>query len=463
VSAPEARAGATVAAAPAAAAGPVPFAEAVRVWVRVALQSFGGPAGQIAVMHRILVAEKRWLSERRFLHALNYCMLLPGPEATQLAIYVGWLLHGTRGGLVAGSLFVLPGFLSILALSALYAAFQGGALLQALFFGLKAGVLAVVVDALLRIARRALHGRLAVALAVGAFVAIALLEVPFPWVVLGAALAGFAAGRADRHAGAPSPEGERGLLDDLAAPSAVPTIGRALRVLAVGLSAWLVPVALLALALGGDHVLVELAVFFSQVAVASFGGAYAVLTWVAQAAVEQHGWMTPGEVLDGLGLAETTPGPLIQVVQFVGYLAAWRAPAPFAPWVAALAGSLVVTWVTYVPCFLWIFLGAPYIESLRGRRRLAGALAGITAAVVGVIASLALWFGLHVLFGSVPETHVGPVRIWVPRPETLDLGAAALAVASVFALVRLRLGMGRVLLGSTLLGMAWALVRGGAL
>ncbi|HET9227055.1 MAG TPA: chromate efflux transporter, partial [Thermoanaerobaculia bacterium] len=373
-------------------ADPVPFREAVRVWLRVAVQSFGGPAGQIAVMHRILVDEKRWVDEPRFLHALNYCMLLPGPEAQQLAIYLGWLLNRTPGGLVAGILFVLPGFLSILALSILYAGFQETVLVTGLFFGLKPAVMAVVVEAVVRIGKRALRNRVMVGFAAAAFILIFFFEVPFPVIVVGAGLAGWLGGRF-----IPAPEAEEVRVH------VKPSWGRAVRVLAVCLTLWIVPLLVLIGIFGREHVLVREGIFFSQMSLVTFGGAYAVLAYVGQQAVETYGWLTAGEMLDGLGMAETTPGPLIQVVQFVGFLGAFRHPGGLDPWTAAILGSLVTTWVTYVPCFLWIFLGAPYIEALRGKKGLSRALAGITAAVVGVILNLAVWFSLHVLFAEVGE------------------------------------------------------------
>jgi chromate transporter len=355
--------------------------EAFRVWVRVALQSFGGPAGQIAVIHRIVVDEKKWLTESRFLHALSYCMLLPGPEAQQLATYVGWLLHGVRGGLIAGSLFVLPGFLSILALSVLYAGYRDVGLVAGLFFGLKPAVLAVVVEAVLRLRRRALTGRADLALAAGAFVAIFALGVPFPLIVLGAALLGVVARRGPRVTAAP--DGNR-------PPLLRPSLLAAGRTAFVWLAIWWVPVVVLRATLGPRHVFVEEGLFFSKAAVVTFGGAYAVLSYVAQQAVEVYQWLGPGEMLDGLGMAETTPGPLIQVVQFVGYLGAYRHPGTLDPIAARAVGSVITTWVTFAPCFLFIFVGAPFVEYLREHRALNAALRGIMAAVVGVVLNLAV-------------------------------------------------------------------------
>ncbi len=431
------------------------------MWVRIALQSFGGPAGQISVMHRILVDEKRWIDEPRFLHALNYCMLLPGPEAQQLAIYIGWLLHGTRGGLAAGILFVLPGFFAILGLSLLYVGFHGTAVVAALLWGLKAAVIAIVLEALIRIGRRALGDPYRVALAVTSFLAIFFFAVPFPAIVLGAAAVGALAVRfAPRERSEPGAP-DSGATERLAGePTSRRGWRRALRVVAIGLALWFVPLGLLALHFGRDHVLVQMGLFFSRAAVVTFGGAYAVLAYVGQQAVETFGWLRPGEMLDGLGMAETTPGPLIMVLQFVGFLGAYRHPGGLAPLSAGLLGALITVWVTFVPCFLWIFLGAPYVEILRRQRALSGALAAITAAVVGVIANLALWFALHTLFGMLNTLRFGAVRLLVPVWASLDLAALVLAAAASFALLRLKLGMEKVLLATTVVGMVWALVVG---
>src|SRR5262245_41232424 len=406
----------------------VPFAAALRAWIRIALLSFGGPAGQIAVMHRILVDEKRWIDEARFLHALNYCMLLPGPEAQQLATYIGWLLHGTRGGLVAGSLFVLPGFVAILALSFVYVLWQRHVLVEGLLLGLKAAVIAIVVQALIRIARRALPTRSARLLAVAAFAGIALLHLPFPVVIAGAALAGYLAAKRGWPCGAPAAHARAAgaaagpPLIDAAADSgptayahAQPSARRAARLLALWLPLWCAPVLLAWLLVGAGHVFTQLGFFFGKMAVVTFGGAYAVLAYVAQQAAERYAWVSPAQMVDGLGLAESTPGPLIMVVQFVGFLAAYQAAGATHPLAAGVLGALITVWVTFVPCFLWIFLGAPYVERLRGNRALAGALAAITAAVVGVIANLALWFALHVLFARVDTwTLAAVVRFELP-------------------------------------------------
>jgi chromate transporter len=426
----------------------IPFRDALHVWVRVALQSFGGPAGQIAVMHRILVEEKRWIGEERFLHALSYCMLLPGPEAQQLATYIGWLLHRTWGGLVAGSLFVLPGFVSILALSLVYTAFGDVPFVQGVFFGIKPAVLALVLEALLRIARRALAGPAQVAIAAAAFVAIFAFALPFPWIVLGAGVIGLvfapAAGSTPFDAREPTH----------ATHSARGTFA----VAGTCLVLWLVPVALIYTLRGPDDVFTQIAVFFSKLAVVTFGGAYAVLAYMAQQAVQVYGWLAPREMLDGLGMAETTPGPLIQVVQFVAFLGAYRDPGALAPWLAGTLAAVLTTWVTYVPCFLWIFLGAPYVERLRESRALRGALAGITAAVVGVILNLTIWFSLHTLFAVVHERPIGPLHLHVPEWGSLDLAAAAIAAGAVVATFAFHVRLLPLLGACAAAGLAWRLL-----
>jgi chromate transporter len=442
----------------------VTFREALRVWAQVALYSFGGPAGQIAVMHRLVVEEKRWVSENRFLHALNYTMLLPGPEAQQLVTYLGWLLHRIPGGLVAGTLFILPGFISILALSILYASFQEVAFVQALFYGLKPAVMAVVADAVIRLGRRALKNRVMVSLAALAFVAIFFFDLPFPLIVIAAGLLGYLGGRIWEKQflviGSGPAEGgdERRAIGDEAAASARPTLAQSLRLILVLLVIWFAPLGVLALAYGPDHVLVTEGVFFSKTVVVTFGGAYAVLAYIAQEAVQTFGWLNPGEMLDGLGMAETTPGPLIQVVQFVGFMGAYRNPGPLNPLVAGVLGSVVTTWVTFVPCFLWIFLGAPYIEMLRGNKALSAALSAITACVVGVILNLAVWFSLHAIFGEVNEVTIGPVRLWLPVWQTLDVAALAIAIAAFVALFRFKQGLFVVLGSSAAVGFLYYLL-----
>jgi chromate transporter len=444
----------------------VRFREAFRVWLRVAALSFGGPAGQIAVMHRILVEEKRWIGETRFLHALNYCMLLPGPEATELAIYIGWLLHRLRGGIMAGTLFVLPGIVVLMALSWLYAGFGEVGVVKALFFGLNAAVLAVVLEAVVRVGKRALKNRTMLAIAALAFIGIFFLAVPFPLIIIAAALIGFAGNAAGIAAFRPATARDGGAGSD-EAPAAIdaafaraipehvrPSARRAVKIAVVGLVAWLLPLALLLLTLGPDNVFTSIAAFFGEMAVVTFGGAYAVLAYVAQQAVQFYHWLLPGEMLAGLGMAETTPGPLIMVVQFVGFMAAFRHPGPLAPMLAGTLGGLLATWVTFAPCFVWIFVGGPYIEALRGNKALGAALSAITAAVVGVILNLALWFALHTLFHQVDERHAWGLVLQVPQWPTLDLAALVLALAAMLALFRLKLGMIPTLLACSLAGIA---------
>jgi len=430
--------------------------EATRVWALVGLNSFGGPAGQIAVMHRMLVEERRWFGERRFLHALNYCMLLPGPEAQQLATYFGWLLHGVRGGLIAGSLFVLPGFALVLALSLVYAGHGDTALVEAVFYGIKPAVLALVVYAVARIGSRVLGNRVLAGLAAAAFVAIFFFDVPFPLIVAGAALVGWLGGRRRPEAFTGALADEDGWGDG-EGPRVRPSLRRGAGVLALGLALWWGPVLALAAWLGRESVYVQEGTFFSVVALVSFGGAYAVLAYVAQEAVQTYGWVTPGEMLDGLGMAETTPGPLILVVQFVGFMGAYRFADGVDPLLAGTAGAVLVAWVTFVPCFLWIFLGAPYVEYLRGNRALGTALAGVTAAVVGVIVNLAVWFGLHVVFADVDEERVGPLRLYAPEWSSFDPVAAALTAGALVLVFVLRFGLLRTLGVSALVGGALSL------
>ena len=417
---------------------PVAFAELLRVFTRIGFLSFGGPAGQIALMHRELVEERGWIGEDDFLHALNFCHLLPGPEAQQLATWIGWRLQGPRGGLAAGLLFVIPGAVIILALSMLYALAANLALVEALFPGVKAAVLAIVVQALLRIAGRALDTTLKRGLAAAAFLGLFLLDLRFPLIVLGAGVIGMvvAARRPDLLAIKPGKA-------DAVLP-ARPRRSTILSVLVWG-TIWAAPMALIALTLGQDHVLWQIGAFFSQLAVVTFGGAYAVLAYMAQEAVQGFGWLGAGEMADGLGLAETTPGPLILVTQFVGYLAAFRAPEPFSPLVAGLLGAVLTTWVTFAPCFLWIFALAPWIERLGHAVRLKGALAAVTAAVVGVIANLTAWFALHVLFAQVGEVQFGPVRLDWPLWASFDWRAGVLAALAVLLAFRLRWSVLRIL------------------
>lgn len=379
------------------------FREALAVWTKIGLLSFGGPTGQIALMHQELVEKRRWVSEARFLHALNYCMLLPGPEAQQLSIYTGWLLHGVRGGLAAGTLFVLPGALLLWAVSWVYVVHGQVSWIAAIFAGLKPAVLGIVAFAVLRLGRKALRGPALWAVAAAAFAGIFFLKLPFPLLIAGAALAGFLGGRFfPRHfsAGGGGEHGTSTVIHDGPAETASPPppLSRTLRTAGLWLAVWLAPVALAGLLLGRDHVLFAQGLFFSKAALVTFGGAYAVLPYVAQQAVETHGWLSAAQMLDGLALAETTPGPLILVLQYVGFLGAWAAPAPWPPLVAATLGAALTTWCTFVPGFLFIFAGAPYVEALRGQTLLNHVLTAITAAVVGVILNLAVWFGLGVVF-----------------------------------------------------------------
>lgn len=443
----------------------ISFGEAFRVWLRVACLSFGGPAGQIAVMHRILVEEKNWISEGRFLHALNYCMLLPGPEAQQLATYVGWLMHRTAGGLMAGGLFILPGIIAIMGLSYVYAAYGNVSFVEALFFGLKAAVLAIVVEAVVRVGKRALKNRIMIALAAIAFVAIFFFAVPFPIIIIAAGLIGYAGARAGRPEFAPAGHGHGGssaAIDSMlgeAVPEHVrPNTARAIRTAALWLALWLMPVIALLLVLGQASVFSQIALFFSKMALVTFGGAYAVLAYVAQQAVEHYHWLKPHEMLDGLGMAETTPGPLIMVLQFVGFMAAYRDPSGLSPMLAATLGGLLATWVTFTPCFLWIFVGAPYIERLRGNTGLAGALGAITAAVVGVILNLSIWFALHTLFRETVPVHAFPLDFDRPVLTSVDIPALVLSIAAATAIFRFKLGMLTVLAGSCAAGIVMRLV-----
>ncbi len=441
----------------------VAWGEAFWTWCRVAALSFGGPTGQIAVMHRILVEEKKWISEHRFLHALNYCMLLPGPEAQQLATYIGWLLHGTRGGLMAGLLFILPGFVTILVLSIVYAEFGQTAFITAIFFGLKPAVTTIVVEAVIRIGRRVLKNGVMVALAAAAFIGIFFFELPFPLIVLAAGVIGLvggwrwpewfhvikghAAGHDDDHRPA-----------DAAAPlRQQTTIARTLLVAAAWLAIWFVPILALAIAFGPDSIFVTQGRFFSQAAVVTFGGAYAVLPYISQQAVEHYRWLKPTEMLDGLGMAETTPGPLIIVVQFVGFMAAYRHPEGLSPMAAGVLGSVVTVWATFAPCFLYIFVGAPYIERLRANRSLSCALSAITAAVVGVVLNLAVWFAIHVLFSRPGETHFAPLHLRWYQPDWSSLSWPSVAIAAVaaFVLFRTKGGMFGALAVGLVGGLAW--------
>ena len=417
---------------------PVTFREALHVWLKIGCLGFGGPAGQIALMHRILVDEKKWVEEERYLHALNFCMLLPGPEAQKLATYVGWLLHGVRGGLAAGILFVLPGALVMLGVSLLYVLGQGIAAVQGALFGIKAAVLVIVVEALLRIGRRALKTRLLLTIAALAFIGIFFLDLPFPLIIAAAGAAGFFV---TRMASTQQTKEQPGRWR------------RSVHALAAGLALWLAPVALVLAAFGTEHVMFDIAAFFSKLAAVSFGGAYALLAYMAQQAVEGYGWMSAPEMVDGLGLAETLPGPLIKVTQFVGFLAAYRDAAPFSPVTAGVLGAVLTTWVTFVFPMMLIFAGAPFIEQLRSNRRLSGALAAVTAAVVGVILNLTIWFALHVLFADVEEARAGPLRWYAFDPAALDWKAASLALLASALMLWLQRGLVETVAVMALLGM----------
>lgn len=427
----------------------VSFREALAVWVRIGLLSFGGPAGQIALMHRIIVDEKRWLDEARFLHALNYCMLLPGPEAQQLSTYVGWLLHGVKGGLVAGLLFILPGACAIFMLSWLYVSLGELAVVEGVFFGLKAAVLAIVTQALVRIGRRTLQGVLKPFLAIGGFLALFVFALPFPLVVLGAGVIGYvvARGSATNGPGHTGPE---------LVPQAVVRPGTQMAAM-ICLILWVVSVAAPLLVFGYANVFTQIAVFFSKMATVTFGGAYAVLAYVAQQGVETYQWLEPGEMLEGLGLAETTPGPLILVTQFVGFLAAYRESAAEPSLLMASLGALLTTWVTFLPCFLWIFAGAPYVEKLRANHALSAALSAITAVVVGVIANLALWFAVNALFSDHFRITGARIDMRLPEPASVNLPMLALAVVALVCAFRLRMGILSLLSTCVTLGIVWVL------
>lgn len=442
----------------------IPLREAFRAWFAISWQTFGGPAGQIAVMHRELVEERRWIGERRFLHAMSYCMLLPGPEAQQLAVYSGWLLNGWLGGLIAGVLFVIPGLLTILALSWVYVAHGDSTLVTGVLLGLAAAVIPIVLQAVLRLGKRAVLNRVLLVLAVLAFVALAVLAIPFPLVVLAAGLIGWLLGRRrpelvrlpDPH---PEPDEVAPLIPDDALHTAPRSGRRSLAILVVGLVLWMLPVAAAyALAGGQATVFTDQGLFFAGMALVTFGGAYAVLSYVAQAAVEHYGWLTAQEMVRGLALAETTPGPLIMVVQFVAFLGAFRAPGSLDPWAAAVLASLVVVWVTFVPCFLFIFLGAPYVERLRGNEVLSAALTGVTAAVVGVIANLAYYFTVHTLFDEAERAGREHLGLLLPVWSTFQWEPAVLGVLGATLIFGLRWPVLRTLGVCGLAGLAVAVL-----
>ena len=422
----------------------ITFSAAFRVFARIGLLSFGGPAGQIALMHRELVEQRTWLTEQEYLRALNFCMLLPGPEAMQLATYAGWRLHGIRGGLMAGLLFVLPGAAIVLLISVLYSQFGRLPLVEAAFFGIKAAVLAIVLEALIRVSKRALKLPAHWIIATVAFLALFAFAIPFPLVIAIAGLAGWMM---------TSPSAP----DATAIPPARVAPSSTLRTIAVWLVIWFAPVAAVALLVYPDHLLVQVGLFFSKLAVVTFGGAYAVLAYMGQQAVQTHGWLTAEQMIDGLGLAETTPGPLILVTEFVGYMAGFRSAGLLGSISMGLAAAVMALWVTFAPCFLWIFAGAPYIERLAHLPRLSGALAAITAAVVGVIANLALWFGLHVIFGEVTRIETGMLSMTSPVWSTLNVAAIGLFALSAMMLIVWHQGLARTLGVCAAIGLALGL------
>ena len=436
----------------------MPLRVALGYWLRLGFINFGGPAGQIAIMHDDLVDRKRWISNERFLHALNFCMLLPGPEAQQLAIYIGWLLNGTLGGILAGLLFILPAFFLILALSWTYAAHGDIAWVAAIFYGLQAAVIGIVAAAVLRVGSKALKNPLLVLIAAGAFIAIFLVKMPFPLIIGGAALIGLVGARVrpelfvlpahDERAGADVVLG-----DDVFDTGDSPGRSRPLKVLAIGLAVWWLPLLAVIALRGWDDTVSKQALFFSQAAMVTFGGAYAVLSYINQAAVQTFGWLDPGQMVTGLGLAESTPGPLIMVTEFVGFLGAYRFPGGLDPVAAGVLGASVTVWATFAPCFLWIFLGAPYIERLRGNRALAAALSAITAAVVGVILNLAVTFAISALFSTVTTGRVSIFTFPLPQLSSLDLFAAGLALVAFVGLWRFRWNVVWVVVSSALAGL----------
>lgn len=431
------------------------FGEAFRFWLKLGFISFGGPTGQIAIMQTELVDRKRWISQSRFLHALNYCMLLPGPEAQQLATYIGWLLHKTAGGIVAGALFVIPSIFVLWTLSYIYAAYGSVPWIAAIFYGLKPVVVAIVTAAVIRIGRRTLKNEVMWAIAALAFVSIFFLGAPFPAIIIGAGLLGLVGGKfwpakfdvISTDHGNDKRESGTSVIDDEHAPPehTRPSAGRAVRVAITWLAIWWMPVLLAGILFGTGHTIFREGIFFSKAAVVTFGGAYAVLPYVAQHAVTPFGWLKPGQMMDGLGLAETTPGPLIMVLQFVGFMGGWNQPGQLSPLVAATLGALITTWVTFTPCFLWVFLGGPHIEQLRGNKRISMTLSAVTAAVVGVVLNLAVWFALHVIY---PQRH-------------FDWFAIVLCLAALIAMLRWKLGVIPVILAGGALGLIYSLIRGG--
>jgi chromate transporter len=429
------------------------FGEAFRFWLKLGFISFGGPTGQIAIMQTELVDRKRWISQSRFLHALNYCMLLPGPEAQQLATYIGWLLHKTAGGIAAGALFVIPSIVVLWTLSFIYVAYGSVPWIAAIFYGLKPVVVAIVVAAMIRIGRKTLKNEVMWAIAALAFIAIFFLGAPFPAIIVGAGLLGLIGGRiwpnkfdviSAHHSGSKL-DGENSVIDDGHAPPehTIPSLARAIRVAGIWMAIWWTPVLLAAALLGTGHTIFREGIFFSKAAVITFGGAYAVLPYVAQRAVDDFGWLGRGQMMDGLGLAETTPGPLIMVLQFVGFLGAWNQPGQLPPLLAATLGALMTTWVTFIPSFLFVFLGGPHIEQLRGNKKITTALSAVTAAVVGVVLNLAVWFAVHVV-----------------HPQTgLDWFAISLGATALIAMVRWHLGVIPVIIAGGMIGLVYSAIR----
>jgi chromate transporter len=427
------------------------FGEAFRFWLKLGFISFGGPTGQIAIMQTELVEKKRWISQSRFLHALNFCMLLPGPEAQQLAIYIGWLLHKTWGGIVAGAFFVIPSIFILWALSFIYAAYGNVPWIAAVFYGLKPAVTAIVLTAVIRIGKKSLKNEVMWVLAALAFIAIYFFKAPFPAIVLSAGIVGFLGGllwKSKFHTGSKEHSGSTLSVigdDEESPPHTKPNLTRAFRVSVLWLTLWLTPTLIIGAMRGWESTLFKEGLFFSKAAVVTFGGAYAVLPYVAQQALFHYGWLKPGQMLDGLGLAETTPGPLIMVLQFVGFMGAWQHPEGLPPLVAATIGALITTWATFTPCFLWIFLGGPYIEQWRGNARLTSALTAITAAIVGVVLNLAVWFALHVFF---------------PGNATVDWFAILLCAAAFVAMLRYKIDIIPVIFGSAIVGLSYHFLRG---
>jgi chromate transporter len=444
----------------------ISFAAALRVWAHIALLSFGGPAGQIALMHRILVEEKRWIGEQRFLSALNFCTLLPGPEAQQLATYIGWLLHKTRGAFAAGILFVLPGAVAIMAFSVIYVLYGTQPSVAGLFFGIKAAVVAIVFQAVIRIGGRALGSMPKRVVAMAAFLGLALFNIAFPLIVIAAGVAGWlyarsgsAAFNASAHGSASGYSDAESALGDAIPAHAQAGGARMFWLAAILMLAWLLPIVLLVALLGLDNRYSEIGIFFGRMAVVTFGGAYAVLAYVGQAAVEQYHWLTTAEMLDGLGLAESTPGPLIMVTQFVGFLAGYRESGAVSPMLGGILAGLLTTWVTFVPCFLWIFIGAPYLERLRHNAALSSALSAITAAVVGVILHLGLWFAIHYLFANQKDVSLGPFTLVLPDLASFNWVALGLVVTAMIALFRFKIGAISIIVGTGLAGLGIAMMQ----